>query len=93
MMKITIDTEKNTIELEESANLQEFFNICTKYLENWSEFTILRTKVVEQQWYPYTVPSQPIQPTQPDWDPLNPWVVTGTGTTNFTKSTTNGQEN
>lgn len=92
-MKITIDTEKNTIELEESVNLQKFFNFCTKHFENWSDFTILHTKLVEHQWYPYTVPSQPIQPTQPGWDPANPWVVTGTGTTNFTKSTTNGQEN
>lgn len=65
-MKITIDDQSKTIEIEEDVNLNELFEFLTERNIDFKEYSILRKKV-EYLYYP-TYPVYPPPPVYP-WDP------------------------
>lgn len=70
-MKITINTDQRTIELEEDVNLLELTELLeAAFEEEWGEYRI----VAKKQYYPY-IPC-PCPPT-----PLVPYYITTTGDT------------
>lgn len=65
-MKIKIDTDNNQLILSDGVNLQEFFEWCTEYLNNWRDYEIVGVKeeYIGAPGYPDTIsyPEPPFLP-------------------------------
>jgi hypothetical protein len=78
-MKIIIDTEQKTINLEQEINLGELYEYLMQLFPNglWKEFKLVPT--ILTNWVnPIIIPQQPyIQPYHPDipWRPEYPWIT------------------
>ncbi len=75
-MKITINTDQKTIELEEDVNLLELTELLeAAFEEEWGEYRIIARKEISYvPYYPYN--PCPCPPT-----PLVPYYTTTTGDT------------
>lgn len=67
-MKITIDDQNKTVEIEEDINLDKLFEFLTERNLNFKEYKI----VSKNKEYPYFVYPQWPTPVVP-YEPVHPW--------------------
>lgn len=81
-MKITINTDQKTIELEEDVNLLELTELLeAAFEEEWGEYRIIARKEISYvPYYPYNPCPCPPSPSIP-FSPIQPYYISTTGDT------------
>lgn len=79
-MKIQIDTKAQTIQIEESVNLEEFFKMMKKLFpqDEWKGYRLMPVKKIQNWHNPIVIDRQPIIIDRPWTVPYTPYFY-GTG--------------